>query len=78
MADEILDTVDYTEIVDERVKKAVLDNYVNTPEFAAQFEATKATLPQMDKFNDFLKKSVSIGVSPDIALELFVFTLSMK
>lgn len=76
MADE---TTDYMPQVNERIKKAVLDKYATTPEFTAAFNGLKNSLGITDeKWNQYMNASVAKGVSPDVALELFVLTLSMK
>lgn len=72
-------TVDYMDLVNERIKKAVLDNYANTPAFTTDFDALKSSLGITDaNWNNYMRSSVAAGVSPEVALELFVFTLSMK
>lgn len=84
MADEIpVETeipveVDYSNSVNAKVKQAVLDQYVQTKAYTDQFNATMSQLPSMEHFQEYLKKSVDIGVSPEIALDLYIFTLSMK
>lgn len=70
---------DYIEMVNNRIKQAVLDQYATTSEFTTAFNNLKSSLGITDqKYNEYLNASVAKGVSPDVALELFVLTLNMK
>lgn len=76
MADE---KKDYMDVVNESIKKAVLDNYAATSEFEQKFNEMKQGLGITDeRWNDYMNAAVEMGVSADIALEMFVLTLQMR
>lgn len=76
MADE---TTDYMPLVNERIKKAVLDNYATTAGYTTAFNSLKTSLGITDeKWNEFMNSAVADGVSPETALDIFILTLSMK
>lgn len=70
---------DFTALINENIKQAVLNNYMQTAEYTTAFNAVLPSLGlTIDNFNKYLNDAVAQGISPDIAMNCYLLTLSMK
>lgn len=70
---------DFTELVNAKIKDAVLNNYMATQAYTDAFNATLPGLGlTMDNFNTYLNAAVARGVSAEAAMDCYILTLSMK
>lgn len=67
---------DYTAIIEARIKRAVLESYEASPQFQTDYNNLVTALGiSLPNLNNFVNQSVSIGVSPQTAVDVWALTV---
>jgi len=74
-----MEEVDYTDLINENIKQAVLNNYMATDAYTTAFNAVLPSLGlTIENFNKYLNEAVGQGIAPETAMNCYMLTLTMK
>lgn len=70
---------DYTTLINAKIDQAVVNNYRKTAAYTTAFNAILPSLGlTIANFNKYVNDAVAQGVDPEVAMNCYLLTLSMK
>lgn len=71
--------IDYTDLINQKIDQAVVNNYRKTAAYTTAFNAVLPGLGlTIANFNKYINDAVAQGVDPNVAMNCYLLTLSMK